>query len=745
MNDDALASLDMTGWKIGTVPCSMENFLYNTGVTSINLKNAGDKISNISLAFADNSGLTEIVLPDAADAFANVKNAFGAFSDDVALTKIVKTDGTSGFSATDAADLRGMFCNDTALTVAGIPDAGVLISSAAGNTSYMFKDCPALTSVDMSNADTTNVKYLQGMFDGDTALAGVTINDGANKFVSSSALDTGTMFRDCALTDTTAQKAIDALSDTKNVTDMYAMFEGNEALKTVDFSGMDFKKVKDLSRFAYGCDALGVIADADASELTKAGLAKITIPSDFASATDAAGRTNVFYVAKDAKGGELDPASLSDDVTTYLAVDSATFPANMKAYPWSKDNRKFSVLSAQSINEVDGAKTYTYSDDKDATLKITALPTLTLNNKPAELSYAWTHTPAGGKAASLEEKDTDYVAKKADYGDGLSHTFTVTAAPAAMTDSLAAGTLAPAEADFVLGAKITGIKATYTGNDVPVGTKYDKDDVKVEATLSTGDTVTLPSASWTPSGDTVKQPGDNTFRATYKDGDDTYTADYTVPGKRVIGSIVAKYIGPAVLVGDSYDEANVETTAYYSDDKDKKEGFAVTPTSYSGKKVGSVGSNTFTATYKDPDQKDKSFTSQFVVPGYKQVGYIDAEYKGPAVTVGNDYKKSDVVVTVHYADGSGQNTLSESDWTPDSKTVTAEGDNSFTATYKDPFGNTFTAGYSVKGVASTSEPAPSGDSDNGDPADLTDTYQGYDNSPSSSTPTSGKSSYGVPT
>lgn len=255
----------------------------------------------------------------------------------------------------------------------------------------------------------------------------------------------------------------------------------------------------------------------------------------------------------------------------------------------------------------------------------------------------------------------------------------------------------------------TGLEATYKGGTVPVGSNYSKDDVEVILTLADGTKVTLSPDDFTVDSQKVTKKGDNEFTVTYNDGVNTYTDTITVPGKRVIGSIVSTYTGPSVLVGNDYDTANVTTMAYYADDVAKAEGFQVAPSGYSTTKVSNVGANNITATYRDPDQDNKAFTSVFKVTGYKNVASIGATYTGDKIKVGDNYDKNKVKVTVYYDDGTSSTADS---FTVDSLVVTGEGSNSYTATYRDAFGNTYTAGYTVPGYkdSSTSSSSSSGTS-----------------------------------
>ena len=318
------------------------------------------------------------------------------------------------------------------------------------------------------------------------------------------------------------------------------------------------------------------------------------------------------------------------------------------------------------------------------TATYTGLP-ITVGNNYTKLDVDVKYTTAGGTTTTLGVND--FTVNKNTVEAVGDNTFTATYVDPdgkTLTDTF---TVEGKDASV-------GIVALYIGDDVPVGQNYSKDDVKVTYTTPGGVEIILTSDDFTVNSQKVTKKGDNTFTVTYKLGDDTYTDTITVPGKRVIGSIKAVYTGPSVLVGNEYNPSDVTVTAYYSDDVSKSEGFTVNPSGFSTTKVTNVGSNNVTATYKDPAQGDKAFTSVFTVTGYKNVSSISATYTGDKIKVGKSYDKDKVKVTVYYDDGTSGTTTA---FTVDSTTVTGEGSNSYTATYRDAFGNTYTAGYTVPG------------------------------------------------
>lgn len=710
MGDKALTVLDTSNWTIGSVNCNMENFAYGAGVGMIDLHSAGSNITNIAFAFANNDSLTDFVPPSS---MRGVTNAFGAFSKDPSLINV-------GLTTSAATDMRGLFAGDSSLAGGSAVNVAPFITDSAKYGSFMFKDCTSLSNVNLADASTGGMTYMEGMFDGCNTLADVVVG---SKFTPAFALDTGCMFRNCNLTDASGKNIVTAMADSDSVTDMYAMFEGNRNLSVLDLSPMNFSAAKDLSRFAWGCDKLGVITDLQVRSVPGSGLPKITIPPSFTTAvTGADNGKNIFYVDKNVGGVKLNDKDSSDDVYTYLNVASASMPEYLESYSWTGDNRLFTMVLTQTIDGEE-ASTHIYTDkETKVTLAVDGMTTLTFNDAPDTLVFDWTAKDSKKKETALAEKDGDYDAPKSTYGKDVWQ-ITAIAYPDSLTSAWKSGILAGSTADFWLGAKVKRITAEYKGKSVGVGKEYNKDDVEVKVEFDNGETAVIPSSKWEASGLVVNKKGDNTFTATYvTDSGETLTADYIVPGARVIGSIETVYSGPAVLVGENYSKQYLTTTAYYADDKDKKEGFVVTPTAYSGTKVTAIGNNRFKSFYY-VEAQDETFSSEFVVKGYKTVARIEAEYQGPKIKVGERYSKGDVKVTVYYADGTSARTTN---FSTDSMVVSYEGANSFIATHTDGQGNSYTAGFSVPGYkeGGSGDTSDNNKDDGGRYATLSDVYGG---------------------
>ena len=89
----------------------------------------------------------------------------------------------------------------------------------------MFSNCSSITSLDLSNFDTSNVTNMSAMFNECTNLTSIDLSS----FDTSSATSTGYMFCGCS-----SLTSLDLSSfDTSNVTDMNRTFAGCSSLKDV--------------------------------------------------------------------------------------------------------------------------------------------------------------------------------------------------------------------------------------------------------------------------------------------------------------------------------------------------------------------------------------------------------------------------------------------------------------------------------------------------------------------------------
>ena len=121
-------------------------------------------------------------------------------------------------------------------------------TSRVTDMSYMFRDCSGLTSLDLSYFDTSNVTIMSHMFGGCSGLTSLDLSN----FKTSSVTNMGAMFSVCdKLT------SLDLSNfDTSKVTDMSYMFNSCIGLTSLNLSNFDTSKVTDMGSMFSDCDKL---------------------------------------------------------------------------------------------------------------------------------------------------------------------------------------------------------------------------------------------------------------------------------------------------------------------------------------------------------------------------------------------------------------------------------------------------------------------------------------------------------
>lgn len=670
---ERLTSVQVAGWNVGALKY-MEGAFYNSGITSFSAPSWNAvSLENAFMALAQCPNLAAVSM----DGWKlnSLVNAAGMFKDDSSLSEI----SISG-SAPNMEDCSGMFMGCVSLKKAVVPK---LLSAKTSNASYMFDADMALTTVDAGNWTTSGVVYGQAMFRDCTSLSSLMSGSGATY---TALQDAGCMYKNCkSLPSDALQAAVNRMKPAA-LKDAYETFCGAELLKSIDLSGVSLASVTDMTR---------MLAQ-EGNELTV-----IKVPSDFATGiTDmTVGGENIFRVGT---------ATVTD-----FTIAGTMIPANLKKYDWSSDKREFLKDGGAFVNDVAGT-TYFFTKKSQETVKLKedAQSTFKLQNTPLPVTFSW----------KKGESALDTVTNTHSTND--EGTYTVTAA---LADIKNGGTIIK-KFTLVKADYISSISAEYTGDPIPIGDNYTKKDVIVKVYQNgSKDTYTVLGVDdFEVDSLKVTKVGDNTYTATYIDPDKTtFTDEFTVPGKRVIGEIKAVYNGPVIRAGNNYDSANVTLTAYYADDTKHEEGFEVKASGFSSLKVKDRGDNTFYAYYKDKTNGNKEFEAPFVVKGYLPVKSISAEYNGPAIVVGNNYDKAHVIVTLNFDEDIKDQTTKE--FALDSLKVTQVGDNSYKASFTDEYGSVYSDTFVVKGIEKKPEdknPPSNGDDGSKDTDNGTDTSGG---------------------
>ena len=140
----------------------------------------------------------------------------------------------------------------------------------------MFRDCSSLTSLDVSGFDTSNVGNMENMFCGCSSLTSLKLG---GSFKTNNVTNMADMFYDCSsLTslDISGFKTSNVTNmykmfyncsglkelklsksfDTSNVTNMYEMFRDCSSLTSLDVSGFNTSNVQDMNSMFYNCSNL---------------------------------------------------------------------------------------------------------------------------------------------------------------------------------------------------------------------------------------------------------------------------------------------------------------------------------------------------------------------------------------------------------------------------------------------------------------------------------------------------------
>jgi surface protein len=114
----------------------------------------------------------------------------------------------------------------------------------------MFQDCNALTTIDISKWDLSNVTSVYGIFYNCYALTSVA---GLSKLVSNKVTNIDSIFSGCK-----SLTSVEGISewDTSAVTDIAWIFNGCSSLTTIDISGWDASSVLNAGNIFTDCTGL---------------------------------------------------------------------------------------------------------------------------------------------------------------------------------------------------------------------------------------------------------------------------------------------------------------------------------------------------------------------------------------------------------------------------------------------------------------------------------------------------------
>ena len=198
--------------------------------------------------------------------------------------------------------------------------------------------------------------------------------------------------------------------------------------------------------------------------------------------------------------------------------------------------------------------------------------------------------------------------------------------------------------------KLIGIEATYDGPVVPVSKAADRKYFIVRAMYSDGSSATVTGYSF-PNGNIVSETNGGVLQIYYKG----FYTDVTVPTYTVSTSrLIAYYNGPNVEVGDKWLIQYAKIKIYYQSDNPVNtyyEDIDPNNCTFTPDTIDHEGLNQILVQYTG---RCGPVSTMMVVVGIKpevKLNFIDAEYTGPDIVVGNTFSPERVIVKAHYSDG----------------------------------------------------------------------------------------------
>lgn len=187
------------------------------------------------------SEIKAVELPDRIVASGSLAFMFGFCS---SLTSV----DLSNLDTSAVTDMGSMFNGCSALTSL---DLSGFDTASVTDMGLMFRDCSALTSLDLSSFDTAAVVDAQEMFFGCSSLTSLVVSS----FDTSSVVNMGEMFRNCSKLTTLDVSGF----DTSSATNMQWMFRGCSSISSLDLSGFDTSTVTNMNSLLGGCSMLKTV------------------------------------------------------------------------------------------------------------------------------------------------------------------------------------------------------------------------------------------------------------------------------------------------------------------------------------------------------------------------------------------------------------------------------------------------------------------------------------------------------
>ena len=228
----------------------VDNLNIPEGATVVDVSKNSDNTIKMWYNEADANGNYDITIGSNNTIYANPSSTSGLFSN---LTNVTSID-LSNMDTSGMTSMKDMFRKDTSLT--NITFGDNFNTANVTSMNGVFWDCNSLTSIDLSNFNTSNATDMNNMFAGCSSLTALDLSNFDTSNVTYMGnpygYGYGGMFGSCK-----SLTSLDLSSfDTSKVKQMSNMFDGCSNLTTLDLSSFNTSNVTSMAIMFYGCTSL---------------------------------------------------------------------------------------------------------------------------------------------------------------------------------------------------------------------------------------------------------------------------------------------------------------------------------------------------------------------------------------------------------------------------------------------------------------------------------------------------------
>ena len=171
----------------------------------------------------------------------HMENAFLMFGD----CKLITSINLSNFNTSKLINMNRIFSGCSSLTNIDLSNFN---TDNVTDMGCMFSGCSSLTNIKLSNFNTNNVINMNGMFSGCSSLTNIDLSN----FITNNVTDMGCMFYGCSSLENINLSNFNI----NNVHNMNGMFNGCSSLKDIDLSKFNVSFLFDMDYMFYGCSSL---------------------------------------------------------------------------------------------------------------------------------------------------------------------------------------------------------------------------------------------------------------------------------------------------------------------------------------------------------------------------------------------------------------------------------------------------------------------------------------------------------